>query len=282
MLLCDYETEQFDVRAGVPQGSPLSPILFMLYNSELFEICRKPFDGLSSVGFADDLNVLVYGRSTESNCRALEGVHRECLAWAKRFGMKFAPQKYELIHFTTASKRFNLSATVNFEGVVREPTDCVRVLGVWFDPKLKWTVHARKVKEKLDNQRGALARITTSTWGATLARSRLVYSSVIRPTLAYAAPIWHTPTRSQRPVGPAAMLQSSQSKCLRIVAGAYKATPVKELETETFIPPIDPVWGIVLSTVYHYRITAVIRYDTIRSPVTVQTLEIIRYGMIRQ
>jgi hypothetical protein len=118
LLLCDFETDQFEVKAGVPQGSPLSPILFMLYNSELFDICRRPFEGISSVGFADDLNVLAYSRSTEANCQKLEGVHRKCLEWARRFGMRFAPQKYELIHFTTATKRFNLQATVNFDGVV--------------------------------------------------------------------------------------------------------------------------------------------------------------------
>jgi hypothetical protein len=42
-----------------------------------------------------------------------------------------------------------------------------------------------------------------------------------------------------RPKGPVTKLMSCQSKCLRIVAGAYKATPIEQLETETFIPPID-------------------------------------------
>jgi hypothetical protein len=57
--------------------------------------------------------------------------------------------------------------------------------------------------------------------------------------MAYAAPIWHAPTSSQRAKGPAAKLASTQNKCLRLIAGAYKATPVRALETETFIPPLD-------------------------------------------
>ncbi len=48
LVLYDHKTEPFNVEAGVPQGSPLSSILFMLYNSELFDICRPPYEGLSS------------------------------------------------------------------------------------------------------------------------------------------------------------------------------------------------------------------------------------------
>ena len=62
--------------------------------------------------------------------------------------------------------------------------------------------------------------------------------AVVRPALAYSAGVWHTPgTGSAR--GLAAKLQPIQNKCLRVVAGAYKATPVRALETETHTPPID-------------------------------------------
>jgi hypothetical protein len=183
--------------------------------------------------------MLAYSDSTEGNCQTIEQAHKRCLEWAGRFGMKFAPQKYELIHFTTKRKKFNLAATIRLGNVTKEPTSSVRVLGVWFDPKLKWTSHVSKIKEKMASQIGALTRITTSVWGASFIRSRIVYSAVVRPAIAYAAPIWHSPTTTQRAKGPAAKLSSTQNKCLRIIAGAYKATPVRALETETFIPPLD-------------------------------------------
>jgi hypothetical protein len=56
--------------------------------------------------------------------------------------------------------------------------------------------------------------------------------------LAYGAGIWHTPgTDSAK--GLAAKLQPTQNKCLRVIAGAYKATPIRALETETHTPPLD-------------------------------------------
>ncbi len=237
LVIQGHETTAFPVLAGVPQGSPLSPILFLFYNSELLELCQRPKEGLSAVGFADDINMLAYSRSTEGNCRILEAAHTRCLDWARRYGIKFAPSKYELIHFTR-SRRFNLQASVRLGGTEKLPSPDVKVLGVWLDTKLSWSAHFRAVQKKASVQIGALTRITASTWGASFSRARQVYSSVVRPALAYGAGVWHTPgTNTAR--GLAAKLQPIQNKCLRVVTGAYKATPVRALETETYTPPID-------------------------------------------
>ena len=54
-------------------------LMLPIYNSELFEVCRDPASGLSSIGFADDLNILAYRLSTEANYKILERTHRKCL-----------------------------------------------------------------------------------------------------------------------------------------------------------------------------------------------------------
>jgi hypothetical protein len=113
------------------------------------------------------------------------------------------------------------------------------VLGVWLDTKLRWSAHYREVQRKANAQTGALTRITAATWGASFSRARQVYSAVVRPALAYGAGIWHIPGKSNSAKGLAAKLQPVQNKCLRVVAGAYKATPVRALETETHTPPLD-------------------------------------------
>ena len=187
------ESEAFPVEAGVPQGSTLSPILFLFYNAELLDICNQPRQRISAVGFADDVNILTYGRSTEGNCRTLERTHSRCLEWARRFGMSFAPAKYELIHFTRHRTKFNLQANLSLGAVIKAPAPDVRVLGVWLDSKLQWTAHAREVKKKALVQQYALQRITASTWGATFARARQIYTAVVRPAISYGASVWRNP-----------------------------------------------------------------------------------------
>jgi hypothetical protein len=80
--------------------------------------------------------MLAYGPSIEGNCQQLERTHRKSIAWAKRFGLKFAPHKYELVHFICRRNAFDLSATVDLDGLAIEPKLDARVLGVWLDTKL--------------------------------------------------------------------------------------------------------------------------------------------------
>ena len=128
-MIQGHETPSFSVDVGVPQGSPLSPILFLLYTAKLHEICNRPWEGLSGIGFADDTNLLTYLESIEENCKKLEQVHGKLLQWAWKHGMKFAPKKYELIHFTRG-KRFNLQAGIQIGGIEKAPIKEVYILGI--------------------------------------------------------------------------------------------------------------------------------------------------------
>jgi hypothetical protein len=62
--------------------------------------------------------------------------------------MKFAPQKYELIHFTTATKKHNLQALIRIRGIEKLLLKQVRVLKVWLDLKLKWGAYTRVAQQK--------------------------------------------------------------------------------------------------------------------------------------
>src|SRR5665213_1346058 len=142
------ESEQFRVVTGIPQGSPISPILFLFFIADLLEVVNNDALRVSAVGFVDDTNILTYGGSTERNCKILEETHRKYLDWAATHSAKFAPEKYEVIHLIRTPRRFNITAAPIFGTVRLDTKQHIRVLGVQIDTKLRWGPHMAKVKEK--------------------------------------------------------------------------------------------------------------------------------------
>ena len=85
-------TEVFEVHTGIPQGSPVSPILYLFYNADLLDICKRPGTRTSGLGFVNNVNILAYSTSIKKNCKTLERLHKECEKWANRHGVVFAPK----------------------------------------------------------------------------------------------------------------------------------------------------------------------------------------------
>lgn len=66
-------------------------------------------------GFVDDTNLVTWSATVEENCRKLSAVYTQCVEWARTNGAKFAPDKYQLIHFTRRKRhaREDLASTVS-------------------------------------------------------------------------------------------------------------------------------------------------------------------------
>ena len=224
------------VRSGVPQGSPLSPILLILYIASLYRALQD-VEGTITVGFADDTNIISIGRDTEQARGRLETAWKVCKDWSTKSGLRFNPAKTELIHFT--KERNPTPVRIRIENTTIRSRDHARFLGIWLDRKLNWRKHTQEMLKKAKTQVRALTVSATATWGCDLFRAREIYTKVIRAALVYGCPAYHTPTENKKIHPPARAFAKIQSDALRRVLGAYKATPIRMLETEAAIPPID-------------------------------------------
>ena len=132
-----------------------------------------------------------------------------------------------------------MTAVVKIENSIIKPKTDIRILGLRIDTTLKWGPHIRKIQEKLTKQSRVLTKISTSTWGATFPKARQIYTAVVRPAITYGSTIWHMPKDIKKSNGISNKPAVIQNKCLRTIAGAFKATPIAVLEAETYIAPID-------------------------------------------
>ena len=237
-----FESDWINTSSGTPQGSPLSPILFLFFISELLATFERPEGETMAFGFVDDTNLVTWGTSAQANCRRLESAHSRCIAWAKRHGARFAPDKYQLIHFTRRQRDPNgdLASAVCFNGQEISTETAIRVLGVQVDSKLRWKGHMQQVVQKGNMAFEALSRLTASTWGPSMKRSRLLYTAVVRPAMLYGSQLWGTRDDGTPPAASLIRpLKCLQNRCLRKVTVAYKRPPTAALERESNVPPVD-------------------------------------------
>ena len=235
LVFDDSESSAIPIHCGVPQGSSLSPILFLFYISELHETVHFPFTGVSALGFADDTNLLAFGHSLKRNLLKLKNTHLKCLSWAARHGIVFSPEKYEILYFSRR-RSDNLQLKLRLGNMILRPKEEVRVLGVYLDAKLHWHKHQRIILQKAQKALSSLSRTSYSTWGFPVLTSHLVYTAILRSLLSYAVGIWFNPLRKSSNIS---SLSTFQNKCLRLIGGAFKATPSFLLESELFLLPLD-------------------------------------------
>jgi len=98
------------VYCGVPQGSVLGPILFLLYVADVIELVKEC--GLIPHAFADDLQI--YGHSVSADTRELVAHMTTCIEWVRCWmasnRLRLNPTKTELI-WLSSPRRTNLLST---------------------------------------------------------------------------------------------------------------------------------------------------------------------------
>ncbi len=193
LCLPGYNTDTFLTHTGIPQGSSLSLILFLLYNANHVDACNLPTSPSSEISFVNDVNALAFCKTTEDNCRRLQRIHKHCLEWARKHKASFASEKYIFMRCTKARTKHNITCLLTLLSFTITPSPSARVLGVILDKKFSWQPHLQHIKSKLAIQTNDLTRLTASAWGASLRVSKLLYTIVVCLAVTTGCPAWWAP-----------------------------------------------------------------------------------------
>src|SRR5690606_10378148 len=99
-LAFDGEEEDLHlVETGIPQGSPTSPILFIIYLQPLFVHLQQVGFNISTPSYMDDVALVTQSPSIETNTTTLEAGAGITFDWAAANAVAFNDPKSEMIHF---------------------------------------------------------------------------------------------------------------------------------------------------------------------------------------
>jgi hypothetical protein len=127
-------------------------ILYLFYNVDILKMCNKFETNTRFFEYVDNVNILIYEKSIEENCRNFEKMHKLCERWTIRHEFVFVFIKYELIHFIENSKKFDMTITIKIDSNTIQSKIDIRIFDVQIDTRLKWDSHIKKFKKKWRNR----------------------------------------------------------------------------------------------------------------------------------
>jgi hypothetical protein len=229
--------ESFSVQIEISQKFSLSSILYLFYNVDLLEMCNRLETNTRFLEYVDDVNILIYEKSIEENCRNLEKMHKLCERWTIRHEFVFISIKYELIHFIKNSKKFDMTITIKIDSNTIQSRIDIRVLDVQIDTRLKWDSHVRKIQEKMTKQIMILTKLSIFIWKAIFRKTRVLYVFVVRLALIYDVFVWYMlKNKKSKMINKLAVIQN---RCLRSIFGSFRVISISILKAETHVALID-------------------------------------------
>ena len=204
--LSNYQSELDIIKCGVPQGSTLGPLLFLIYLNDLNEI----FTQVTANHFADD----TYLTFANENTLVLERVMNEELKilveWLKSNKLSLNENKTELIIFKPPTENLTSDeVSIKLNNHTLTPCKVVKYLGIVIDENLNWNAQIETLTTKLSQANGILSKLRHYI---PLSLRISVYYSIFYPHILYGSLVWQysTNTKLQK-------IYTLQKRCIRIL-----------------------------------------------------------------
>lgn len=185
---------------GIPQGSSISPLEWILVMDTLLELISAPVTntnqlmrggGARAVGYADDLAMYFEGFDKQTVISNINATLARLNGWCYEKGLNVNPLKTEMLVFSNKTDKGyeklleNFSARMNGEEIL--PKSRVKYLGVHFDRRLHFDYHFDTKCKAANKALFAAKAMVSRNWGLTPKRTKWVYDLIVEPRITYGA-----------------------------------------------------------------------------------------------
>ena len=170
-----------EVKCGVPQGSLLGPLLFIIYINDFCQVS----EALSFIHFADDTNVFLVHSDIDVLVRKVNSELKKVTNWvrANKLSLNVQKTKYMLFSNTVGT----LSTDIVLDDTSLERISHFKFLGVILDEKLSWKLHIDYICNIISRNIGVINRLKLCLPKKSLL---MLYSSLILPYHNYGLLVW--------------------------------------------------------------------------------------------
>jgi len=218
--------------SGVPQGSVLSVTLFIVKIDNITNLIPPDTRFLSCL-FVDDLQVSYQHSDINIIREKLQTTIDEISLWSANNGFRFSVNKTCAVHFHN-QPGIQLSPNIFLNGHAIPFKPATKFLGLTFDSKLTWRPHINNVKANCTKAMNLLKSVASEEWGADQDMLMSLYRSLVRSQLDYGAVVYAGASASALKV-----LDSIHGDAMRLATGAYRTTPIADLQALTNEKPLQ-------------------------------------------
>ena len=165
------------VISGIPQGSVIGPILFVIFINDMPDAVKHNFCKL----FADDCKL--YGKVTSTGDNLVQSDLTQLEEWSRIWQLPFNAKKCKVMHFGLNNPRL----TYILNGHELDKMTSEKDLGVMVDDRLKFHVHTAAAIKKANQILGVIKKTYKTRDANTIST---LYTSMVRPHLEYGNAIW--------------------------------------------------------------------------------------------
>lgn len=171
------------INHGVPQGSVLGPLLFLLYINDLHRCIRTS----ETYHFADDTHLLNFSKTVWSLCGRVNADLRVLVSWLNANKISLNASKTEFVIFRSPWRRMDCIPRIKLSGKILTPSRSVKYLGVHLDEHLNWKVHTSFVAINLRRANGAISKLRHYVPIHILTN---IYHAIFASHVRYACQLW--------------------------------------------------------------------------------------------
>jgi ribonuclease HI len=231
----DYKSDPHNISNGIPQGSPLSPILAIIYAADIVQLKKLILLGIASLAYMDDGSLIAKSKSLETNIGKLQTAFKILTEALTASGLEAQYKKLELQHFTKGADPTSPPFQIEGHPPIVAPK-FIRWLGFYLDRHLNFTHHTTIMANRATATIRAMGILGNTVKGMSHVQLRQLTQSTVIPILTYGCQLWWGGRYSK---SNCKKLQKSLNGALRRICRAFRTTAVSALQYISHVPPLE-------------------------------------------